>query len=439
MNNPGSRFYKQTTVRFLASVCTIGFSSLAIGQQNVAPRANGYGNQAAPPAAQQPTGRPNNTQQIPNTPGAKPNPGFAPQGANMAPVNPAMNPALNPALNQRPVANQQQPQNNGNGSGKEVVTADPYAANPPTTAQNAFCDSILKDWENATANIDRYSCKFLRWQYNSSENFVDELAKKTGKDIREINTSSASGELKYMAPDKGMFRIDMLVKLTGQLDAKNQLEYKSFDNVFGEWWLCDGEKVYEYDRSGKRCTKFTMPSEMKGAGILESPMPFMFGVKAEKIKERYWVRALPPPNDQQGKPRNDIHVIEAYPKYQSDATNYDHVQVYIDREIFLPIMLIKFNTDHIDQPNSILKDNREIFQFSDRIKNATLLQKISDVVWRREFIPVEVPKDWTVEERSFAPPATENIRSASNMPQVPNSTPNGTPNSAPNSVPNIRK
>ncbi len=420
MNNQGTSFYKKSTVRFLASVWTIGLSTIALGQQNVAPRANGYGNQATPPATQQPSGRPNALG--PNSAlGSNPNQGFVPQ-ANGAQPNPAMNPALNPALQQRQVANPQG--SNVSGSGKEVVTIDPYAANPPTQAQNAFCDNILKDWEQATANIERYSCKFRRWQYNSSENFVDELAKKTGKDIRDVNTTCASGELKYMAPDKGMFKIDLFLKLTGQLDAKNQPEYKSFDNVYGEWWLCDGEKVYEYDRSGKRCTKFTMPPEMKGTGILESPMPFMFGVKAEKIKERYWVRALPPPNDQQGKPRNDIHVIEAYPKFQSDATNYDHVQVYIDREIFLPIMLVKFNTDHFDKKNEILKDNREIFQFEDRVKNANLLQKMSDALFRREFIPFDVPKDWRVEERAFTAPAVENVRAASNLgPQVPNNAP----------------
>ena len=413
MNNPGTRSNKHSTLGFLASAWTIGLSSIAMGQQNVAPRANGYGNQAPPPAVQQPA-----VQQ----PAVRPNAGQVPNT-----TTPGTNPTLNPAFNQRPIANQQGTNQQGtivSGSGKEVVTSDPFSANPPTPAQAAFCDQVLRDWEQATANIERYSCNFRRWQYNSSENFVDELAKKTGKDIREVSTSCASGELKYKAPDKGLFKIDLLVKLTGQLDAKNQPEYKSAQNMFGEWWLCDGERVYEYDRNGKRCTKFTMPPEMKGAGILESPMPFMFGVKAEKIKARYWVRALPPPNDPQGKPRNDIHVIEAYPKFQVDAANYDHVQVYIDREIFLPIMLVKYNTDHLDQPNSILKDNREVFQFEDRVKNASLLKKVSEAIFLREFIPVDIPKDWTVEEREFAPPALDNTRAASsNGPATPNDVP----------------
>ena len=416
MINQGTRFYKHSKLGFIAGAAwMIGYCSWAMGQQGVAPPANGYGNRTAPPTNQQATGP-----QVGGNPAGRANPG---PGLG-APVNPALNPALNSALNQRAVSNQLP----GAGSGNEVVTKDPYAAKPLTPQEQAHLDQVLNFWEKSTADIERYSCKFLRWQYNSSENFVGELAKKTAKDIRTVYVSVASGELKYMSPDKGMFKIGRLLKLSGQFDANNQPEYKDFANVFGEWWLCDGEKVYEYDRSGKKCTRFTMPSELKGAGILESPMPFMFGVKAEKVKARYWVRSLPPPNDQQGKPRDDVFVIEAHPKFQSDAVNYDHVQIYLDRQMFLPMMLVKYNTEHVDQPDKVLNDNREVFEFSDRVKNTTLLQKINDTLFRKEFIPFDVPKDWTVEDKVFDPPAMENVRAANN-PAAPQ----------PNNAPIIRK
>ena len=443
MNTLGMRFYRASTLRCVASTAwVIGFGTLAIGQ-GVAPPTSGYGNQVSPPANQQ---RPGNQpgagqagagQAGVGQPGAGPvsgNPntgrvapgqgnvkgqaqGFAPQG------NPAMNPALNPAFNQRPVSNQIPK----TGSGQEVVTMDPFAKTPPSPQEQADLDKVLNYWERSTADIERYSCKFLRWQYNSSDNFVAELAQKLGRNIREVNVTTASGELKYMAPDKGMFKIDMLLKLTGQLDAKSQPEYKNFNGIFGEWWLCDGERVYEYDRSNKRCTRFTMPPELKGAGILESPMPFMFGVKAEKIKARYWVRLLPAPKDAQGRQRDDLFLLEAHPKFQADAVNYHHVQIFLDREMFLPVMLIKYNPEHVDEPNEVLKDNREVFQFSDRAKNASLLQKINDVIFRNEFIPFDV-KDWNVEDRVFAPPAMDNVRAASN-PDGPQ----------PNNAPIVRK
>ena len=337
-----------------------------------------------------------------------------------------MNPALNPALNQRPVSNQIPK----TGSGQEVIMADPFAKNPLSPKEQADLDQVLNYWERSTADIERYSCKFIRWQYNSSDNFVGELAQKLGRNIRDVNVTTAAGELKYMAPDKGMFKIEMLLKLTSQVDAKNQPEYKSFDGIFGEWWLCDGEKVYEYDRSNKRCTRFTMPPELRGAAILESPMPFMFGVKAEKIKARYWIRLLPTPKDAQGRQRDDLFLIEAHPKLQADAVNYHHVQIFLDREMFLPVQLIKYNPEHVDEPNEVLKDNREVFQFSERAKNASLLQKINDAIFRKEFIPFDV-KDWNVEDRVFAPPAMDDVRAASNPGALQS-------NNAPN-VPIIRK
>jgi len=333
----------------------------------------------------------------------------------------------NQALNQRPVGNQIP---NG-GSGNEVVTANPWIENPPTPEAEAYLDQVLKHWENSTADIQRYSCLFTRWQYNSTENFVDELAKKVGRDIRTVHVSASSGELKYMAPDQGMFKIDLLLKLSGQLDAKNQPEYKSYENSFGEWWLCDGERVYEYDRSAKECRRFTMPPELKGAGILESPMPFMFGVKAEKVRARYWVRALAPVKDEQGK---ELLVIEAYPKFQSDAVNYDHVQIYLDRELSLPARLVKFNTEHLDMPGENLRDSREIFYFRDAAiqgSKRNLIAKFSDI-FTKSFIPFDIPSDWKVEDKVYAPPAIDNVRAANN-PGLPQ------PNGAPNSPNNMRK
>ncbi len=436
MNILGMRLHKTSTIRFVGTAWMMGLGTLALGQ-GVAPPTSGYGNgnRTAPPINQQRPGNQPGAGQLGGVQNGAAQNGVAnPNPGRVAPVQGAVqgqtqgfgaqgNPALNPGLNQRPVSNQIP----RTGSGQEVVTIDPFAKNPPSPQEQADLDKILSYWERSTADIERYSCKFIRWQYNSSDNFVAGLAQQLGRNIRDVNVTTASGELKYMAPDKGMFKIDLLLKLSGVLDAKNQPEYKSFDGNFGEWWLCDGENVYEYDRTEKKCTRFTMPPELKGAGILESPMPFMFGVKAEKIKARYWVRLLPSPKDAQGRPREDLFLIEAHPKFQADAVNYHHVQIFLDREMFLPVMLIKYNPEHLDEPNEVLKDNREVFQFSDRAKNASLLQKINEAIFKREFMPIEL-KDWKVENRVFAPPAMDDVRAANN-PAVPQ----------PNSTPSVRK
>ena len=379
------------------------------GNQSVAPPAAGYGNRPST-GAQTNNGnassngnpQPRQTQQ---QQGMQPNQQGAANGANPN-LNPNLNPNFNQPLNPVPAGGQVP----GGGTGKEIATADPYAAKPLSQQEIAYLDQVLNFWEKSTADITRYSCKFKRWKYNSNDNFVAQLSKDLKVDIRSVNTTVAAGEVKYMAPDKGMFKIDKLLSLSGQI-ANNRPEYKEFDNGFGEWWLCNGKEVYEYDRKNKQCTKHTLPPEMQGSAILDSPMPFVFGVKADKIKERYWVRSFTP-TDATGKPNNDLVVIEAYPKFQSDAVNYDHVQIYLDRQAGLPAMLIKFDTEHQDEAGKVLSDKREIFEFTDREKNANLMQKISDVLFRKEFIPFDVPSDWKTIEIPYAPPAQEGFRAA---------------------------
>lgn len=375
------------------------------GNQSVAPPAVGYGNR--PSTGAQPingnapfNGNPQ-LRQTPQQQGVQPNPLGTPSGSN-----PNLNPNFNQPLNPVPAGGQLP----GGGTGKETATADPYANKPLSPQEVAYLDQVLNFWEKSTADITKYACKFKRWKYNSNDNFVAQLSKDLKVDIRSVNTTVASGEVKYMAPDKGMFKIDKLLSLSGQI-VNNRPEYKEFDNGFGEWWLCNGKEVYEYDRKNKQCTKHTLPPEMQGSAILDSPMPFVFGVKADKIKERYWVRSFTP-TDATGKPSNDLVVIEAYPKFQSDAVNYDHVQIYLDRQAGLPAMLIKFDTEHQDEAGKVLNDKREIFEFTDREKNATLLQKISDALFRKEFIPFDVPSDWKTIEIPYAPPAQEGLRAA---------------------------
>ena len=56
MINQGTRFHKHSKLGFITGAAwMIGYCSLAMGQQGVAPPANGYGNRAAPPTNQQST------------------------------------------------------------------------------------------------------------------------------------------------------------------------------------------------------------------------------------------------------------------------------------------------------------------------------------------------------------------------------------------------
>ena len=353
----------------------------------------------------------------------------SPQGAfnpNALRTNPpaGINPNLNPGL-QRPA-----PQV-GQDPASNVVTRDPYSDSPKSPEEEKYLDQLLAVWEQNTKDIERLSCEFRMYEYNSNANFVEQLAQQTGKNVREIKAKAASGVVRYMKPDKGMYRIDQVIALTGKLDANSQPEMKASDNLVGDYWICDGETFHSYERKEKKVTHYVIPKEMQGIGILESPMPFLFGVEAKKLKERYWLRALNPPPLPNGQPNKDLFLIEAYPKFQQDAVNYDHVHVFLDRQEFLPLALIKYDTDHTDEKDKALVDKREYYEFVTREKNAGIFKKLSEKIWNQEFIPVKLPAGWTEETKEYTPTATDPLQAGGNV--FP---PQGIPANAPLNQPN---
>lgn len=285
----------------------------------------------------------------------------------------------------------------------QVVTRDPYQDKPVSAQEQQYLDQLLNYWEQSTKNVDRLNCEFRRFQYDSNSNFVAQLAQQSNKNIREIKATAASGVVKYMKPDKGMYYIEQVLTLTGKLTAKNEPEMAASENVVGEYWICDGEAVHDYDRKAKKVTHYKIPKNMQGVGILESPMPFLFGVEAKKLKERYWMRPLQPPPKEDGQPNDDLFLIEAYPKFQQDAVNYDHVHIFLDRKEFLPLALIKYNPEHRDVAGEPLVDSREYYEFVKREKNASIFQRMKEEIFNSEFIPKKLPAGWTEETKEYNP------------------------------------
>ena len=256
---------------------------------------------------------------------------------------------------------------------------------PLDPVHQKYLADVLNAWEKSTGGITRYQCKFSRWQFNPE----------TTKDPAAFETAG-TGVIKYLAPDKGMFQVEEL-KFRKQ-KADGTWGHEVIPGQFGEWWICDGESVHLFDQTQKIAKKYALPPNMRGAEVFNSPLPFVFGVKAEKVNARFWVRPLPPPVAANGQPNQNIILLEAYPKFQADAVNYHHVQIYLDQKEFLPLCIVIYLTEWTPE-----KDHKEVFEFRDREVNAGLLAKINEGLFRQSFIPKEPPKGWTVQEVPFVP------------------------------------
>jgi TIGR03009 family protein len=206
-----------------------------------------------------------------------------------------------------------------------------------------WINNVLAYWEARSNKIKAFSCEFVRWEYDPVFGPKDPETAKT----------IAKGEIKYAQPDKGLFKVVELSLYAPPKMPGAAPEYVKQDATFGEHWVSNGERVFEFDARGKRMIERELPPEMKNKAIADGPLPFMFGARAETIKARYWIRGLP----QSG---NGKYWLEAVPKSRQDAQNFKAVTIVLDEKTYLPELLEAL------APNFDAKTNpaRSTYQFS---------------------------------------------------------------------------
>ncbi len=244
-----------------------------------------------------------------------------------------------------------------------------------------YLDRVLAKWEEESSKVNRYECEFLRYQFDPSL-------------VTQHAYTVAAGTVKYMKPDKGLFKVNEIVYYKTE-DENKQPKYEvNAQKQFGEYWICDGQYVHVLDQNEKKCTKYQLPPHMRGQAIHMSPLPFVFGVKATELKARYWLRPLNPPADR----KNEVW-LEVYPRRADDAANYQRLQVVIDLQDWMPKGLIVFLPNY--RPEA---PHRELYEFKKRSINAANLMS---ALFQREFIPQDPPKDWKVIVEPYQPAEAE--------------------------------
>lgn len=230
------------------------------------------------------------------------------------PVRPQV-PVLVPRAPQQPAA-QQQPQ-------------PPFVLTPQEEVQ---VDRILNQWEQHNRDVKTFDCRFKRWTYDvvfgpaGQAKFVD------------------LGAVRYGAPDKGMFEVE-----STERDGKEV----PVEAGRAEHWISDGKSIFEFNPGKKQLIEHKLPPELQGKAIADSPLPFLFGAEAQKLKQRYFIRLIP------ANGQNQV-CIEAYPRFQQDAANFHHAQFIIAMQNMAPFAL------KLIQPN---EKDYTVYQFYDVVVN----------------------------------------------------------------------
>jgi TIGR03009 family protein len=282
----------------------------------------------------------------------------------------------------------------GQGRPAAIQPRMPFALTPQ---EEANLDHILLAWERQSGKIKTYKCDFTRLEYGRPAD-----SSKLPKDAhgQTLYLTKADGELKYSAPDKGMFKVTEI-----ELYNTKTRKYEAGGPENLEHWVCDGRSIFQIDHKEKTRTEQPLPPEMHGQAISDGPLPFVFGAKAATLKLRYWMREIPSPH-----PADTIW-LQAFPRSQSDAANYRYVEIIMGCKDFMPRAIQMFGTAYNPREGN---EDRVVFS----LKNVSFNGRFDNVF--SDFVGPDVPFHYKKIVRpavgqpatAGAPPARENTRAA---------------------------
>ncbi|MCA9083425.1 MAG: PASTA domain-containing protein [Planctomycetaceae bacterium] len=152
----------------------------------------------------------------------------------------------------------------------------------------------------------------------------------------------SSGEFWYESPDKGRIDVKPIDISPKMIADRNQpgakVERKKDGQPFElkadshERWICDGQRIYDINDPQKTAKVLDLPPTLRGQNIMNSPLPFLFGLPPEKSIQRFKMTLV-----EDYRPRGyNVVKMHAEPKWRQDAENWSEAQIFLDTETFLP-------------------------------------------------------------------------------------------------------
>ena len=284
-------------------------------------------------------------------------------------------------------------------------------AEPPfgelTAQQQKAVDDVLRFWEQRSKSVKRYRCQFQRWEYDP-----------VFGPAQECKTWS-KGVIMYFVPDRALFRVDEKWDYRAPTRPGEKAKHVKREVEPTEHWICEGTYIWEFDHRAKRLIQRELPPHMRGKAIIgpptclfrytcfvllndpkpheatvDGPLQFLFGIDAERIKERYWIRRKPVPED-----ALEYH-LEMYPKSSPEMVNCQKMDVIIVEEDFLPKGLVIYHRNFDPHTNPA----RTTFLIEHRETNWNVS---SNRLNNRQVVEPSVPAGWKkVVERFQASPSS---------------------------------
>lgn len=183
-------------------------------------------------------------------------------------------------------------------------------------------EPILKLWEQKTAGIKSIKGDFKRITYDQVFN-VEKWA---------------TGEYWFEAPDKARMDFNPDERIVKWIEAnpgktatvvRNEQTFQvKPENK--ESWICTGEDILSINHEDKQISRMEIPANYRGQRITDGPMPFLFGMKAESVKQRY-AMTFGAMHD----PQKQVHIV-AFPLVEALQREFSRAEILLNPTTFMP-------------------------------------------------------------------------------------------------------
>ena len=105
-------------------------------------------------------------------------------------------------------------------------------------------------------------------------------------------------------------------KLTSDLQAK---------------WVCNGQRVFDINEEEKTAQVANLPPTLRGKDIMNSPLPFLFGMSPQQAVKRFDLEIT-----KDYRPSHPYVILKASPLQRQDSVNWSKAEIYLNTSTYLP-------------------------------------------------------------------------------------------------------
>ena len=98
-------------------------------------------------------------------------------------------------------------------------------------------------------------------------------------------------------------------------------------------WVCDGTRLFDIDDERKEARITNLPPNVRGANIMNSPLPFLFGLPPQEALRRFTMKIL----EVNATASPSYVQLSVLPRLGQDARNWKAAQVFLNTETYLPL------------------------------------------------------------------------------------------------------